>query len=73
MGKTATMEGTDMMPLTRALKLLKKEYPWMPVTALRQAVVDGKVPSIRSSDKKGAYYYVRLTDLVNALPSNAQP
>jgi hypothetical protein len=72
MGKTATMEGTDMMPLTKALKVLKQKYPWMPASALRQAVVDGKVPSIRSSDKKGAYYYVRLEDLVNALPSNTQ-
>jgi hypothetical protein len=61
----------NLMSLTRAIKVLKDKYPWIPIWSLRQAVIDGRVPCIRGSDKKGARYYVRLEDLVEyALPKH---
>ena len=61
----------NLMSLTQAIKVLSEKYPWMPKWGLRQAVIDGRVPCIRGSDKKGARYYVRLEDLVEyALPKH---
>lgn len=58
----------EPIPLSKALDIIKEKYPWMPTWSLRQAVVAGEVESYRSSPKKGAHYYVRLSDLVAALP-----
>jgi|GraSoiStandDraft_10_1057309.scaffolds.fasta_scaffold236622_3 hypothetical protein len=59
---------TDMeteMPLGQALQKAKREFgPHFPVYAIRQAVVDGIIPSRRSSLKSRARYYVRWTTLV---------
>lgn len=51
--------------LRAALERLKKEWPAAPLSAVRQAVVDGQVPSARSSNKPSARYYVRWSDLKN--------
>lgn len=66
-----TKEGSDkkkVLPLQVALKLLKKEKPWVPIHALRAAVGQGKVKAIRSSEARNARYYVTLDDLEAALP-----
>lgn len=64
--KATTSDGR--MNLSHALKKLREQYPWLPEAALRRAVVAGKIPSIRSSDSRRAYYYVYLEDLIEALP-----
>jgi hypothetical protein len=57
------------MPLPEALRRLKSEKPWVPVEALRLAVRAGRIPSVRSSFKNKARYYVRLEDLLASLPT----
>jgi len=74
-GKVATQSAPDdnaIMPLSRAMAALKQRYPWMPTWSLRQAVLEGRVPCIRSSEKRGARYYVRIADLVKVLPGTHQ-
>jgi hypothetical protein len=61
-------QSEEPMLLSKALKIIAAKYPWMPTWSLRQSVVEGKVPAYRSSDKKGARYFVRLSDLIAALP-----
>jgi hypothetical protein len=56
------------MTLYRALTVIKQRYPWAPRWSLRQAVLEGIVPCVRSSNKKGARYYVTVADLIAALP-----
>ncbi len=61
----------NLMSLTKAIEILRKEYPWMPPWSLRRAVIEGRVPCIRGGDRKGSRYYVRLEDLVEyALPKH---
>jgi len=62
-----------IMPLNRALLVIKEKYPWMPGWSIRQAVLNGQVPCVRSSAKKGARYYVRIADLLKVLPGATQP
>jgi hypothetical protein len=62
----------DRMVLRQALKLLKEKYPWLLTNPLREQVAAGKIPSIRSSGKSRAYYYVRLADLEKALAIPAE-
>ena len=64
----AKPDDDTLMPLNQALKALKARYKWMPTWSLRQAVLSGQVPHLRSSDKKGARYYVKISDLVKVLP-----
>lgn len=63
-----TKEKGKVLPLRKALELLKKEKPWAPIHALRAAVGAGKIPARRSSEAKHARYYVTLDDLEAALP-----
>lgn len=74
MSKTKTNDGLERVVLTEALRRLKIKYPWAPVNALRQAVRDGRVPSIRSpgtlAGQKRARYYVTVSDLESALTTN---
>jgi hypothetical protein len=58
----------EKLLLSVALRQLRSEKPWAPVAALRVAVADGRIPSTRSSFKKKARYYVRLSDLMAAMP-----
>jgi hypothetical protein len=55
----------QLIPLSVALRMLKadKHTAWMPHSRLREAVQNGQVPSRRSSEKKKARYYVKLSDL----------
>lgn len=59
------MKDEPLIPLSQALRLLKSNprTSWMPTTRLRKAVINGEVPSRRSSETKKARYYVRLSDL----------
>lgn len=58
----------ERLLLSEALRMLREKYPWTPVAALRVQVADGTIPSKRSSFKKKARYYVRLSDLMAAMP-----
>lgn len=58
----------ERLLLSEALRRLREEYPWAPVAALRLQVADGIIPSVRSSLKKKARYYVRWSDLLAAMP-----
>jgi hypothetical protein len=58
----------ERLLLSNALRELQAKYPWTPVAALRVQVAEGKIPSVRSSFKKKARYYVRLSDLMAAMP-----
>jgi hypothetical protein len=53
------------LPLAEALRVLANNprTAWMPRTAIRRAVERGEIPHQRSSDQKGARYYVRLSDI----------
>jgi hypothetical protein len=53
------------LPLAEALRILENnpQTAYMPRTAIRRAVERGDVPSQRSSDMKGARYYVRMSDI----------
>src|SRR5262245_65667193 len=62
----AEPQPNQIMPLNVAIRWLKQQHPWLPPHSLRQLVMDGKVPSIRSSAKKRARYYVKPIDLLNA-------
>jgi hypothetical protein len=66
--KVKVFDESNRMNLAHALKQLKEQYPWLPVAAIRRAVTSGKVPSVRSSNAKRAYYYVYLEDLMKLLP-----
>jgi hypothetical protein len=59
----------DRMELPKALKRLKRKYPWAPIAALRKAVSEGRVPAVRSSLGARARYYVRIDDLERVLLS----
>jgi hypothetical protein len=61
-----------LVRLSEALRMLKADplTAWMPRSSLRAAVQEGKVPFQRSSDKKRAWYYVRLSDLKKVIVSN---
>lgn len=66
--KTATAEeSNDLIVLNQALWTLKEKFPWAPIHALRDRVKRGEIPSQRSSDMKGARWYVRMRDLEAAL------
>jgi hypothetical protein len=66
---TTTKESSDeRLLLSEALRVLQADKPWAPVAALRVAVAEGRIPSVRSSFKKRARYYVRMSDLLAALP-----
>jgi hypothetical protein len=54
-----------LIPLSVALRILKADSrtAWMPSSRLRTAVQNGEIPFRRSSDKKKARYYVKLSDL----------
>lgn len=58
----------ERLLLSNALRLLREKYPWAPVASLRVQVADGRIPSKRSSFKKKARYYVRMSDLEAAMP-----
>jgi hypothetical protein len=49
--------------LPKALQQVRSEWPNAPLSAIRQAVVDGAVASTRSSNKPSARYYVRWSVL----------
>jgi hypothetical protein len=53
------------LPLAEALRTLANnpQTAYMPRTAIRRAVERGDIPHQRSSDQKGARYYVRLSDI----------
>lgn len=57
--------------LSKALEALRVEWPDAPIHALRSAVVEGRIPSKRSSGKAGARYYVRMSELRKAMPVQA--
>jgi hypothetical protein len=51
--------------LPTALQQIKATWPAAPLSAIRQAVVDGEVDSTRSSNKPRARIYVRMSALKN--------
>ena len=57
-----------LIVLQRALARIKEKWPDAPIHALRDRVRRGEIPSRRSSDLKGARWFVRESDLVAALP-----
>lgn len=73
MAKKPTANNDERLLLSKALRLLQSEKPWAPVSALRVAVADGRIPSIRSSRKKKARYFVKMSDLLAALPASDLP
>jgi len=58
---------TEYVNLSEALRRLKAKWPWAPVQALRKRVESGDIKSVRSSNQKGARYYVKLVDLERAI------
>jgi hypothetical protein len=64
--KGGTMEKTDdEMGLSAALRRAQSELgEWVPVWAIREAVVKGVIPHRRASKKTGARYYVRWSVLL---------
>jgi hypothetical protein len=56
------------MPLGAALRKAQAERrDYVPIYAVRQAVVDGVIPSRRSSKKTRARYYIRWPVLLQYL------
>ena len=51
------------MRLSDALRRVKKLWPYLPLSGIRAAVVDGEVPHRRSSSRNRAHYYVQWSAL----------
>lgn len=56
-----------LVVLQQAILKIKEESPWAPVHALKDRVKRGEIPSTRSSNMKGARWYVRMSDLRAAI------
>jgi hypothetical protein len=65
---TNPKDDEERLLLSDALRMLQEQYSWVPVAALRVQVAEGIIPSVRSSLKKKARYYVKLSDLIAAMP-----
>lgn len=69
-----TKEKDERVILAEALRRIAAKYPWAPVNALRQAVKDGRISSVRSPGVGGslsrARYYVLESDIEDALLAN---
>ena len=69
LSNTSLSRESQMIPLAKALRLLKAAKPWVPVAALRSKITRGEIPARRSGNGPRARYYVLMSDLEAALPT----
>jgi hypothetical protein len=63
MSKQAEAEGLIALPVAIKRLQANPETSWWPETSIRDAVVNGDVPSIRASLRPRAKIFVRMEDL----------